>query len=166
MKAGLPGETDSEIQGTLAQALILQGKTKEAQSPAAACLKLSKDPASRAKALLVSAAIQRSLKNLPAASSMVEEAMLLQPEGQINAEARILSGDLLSSKQDYAGAAKAYMTVAVLCDDPSLTPRALARAVDAYRRAGNPVESQKALDELHKRFPNNSTVTTQQNNAQ
>ena len=166
VKAGLPGETDSEIQGTLAQALILQGKTKEAQIPAAACLKLSKDPASRAKALLVSAAIQRSLKNLPAASSMVEEAMLLQPEGQINAEARILSGDLLSSKQDYAGAAKAYMTVAVLCDDPSLTPRALARAVDAYRRAGNPVESQKALDELHKRFPNNSTVTTQQNNAQ
>ena len=161
VKAGLPGETDSEIQGTLAQALILQGKTKESQIPAAACLKLSKDPASRAKALLVSAAIQRSLKNLPAASSMVEEAMLLQPEGQINAEARILSGDLLASKQDFAGAAKAYMTVAVLCDDPSLTPKALGRAVDAYRRDGNPVESQKALDELHKRFPNNSTVTTQ-----
>jgi len=166
VKAGLPGETDSEIQGTLAQALILQGKTKDAQIPATACLKLSKDPASRAKALLVSAAIQRTLKNLPAASSMVEEAMLLQPEGQINAEARILSGDLLASKQDYAGAAKAYMTVAVLCDDPLLTPKALARAADAYRRAGNPLESQKALDELHKRFPNNSTVTTQQYNAQ
>jgi TolA-binding protein len=166
VKAGLPGETDADIQGTLAQALILQGKTKEAQIPAAACLKLAKDPASRAKALLVSAAIQRSMKNLPAASSMVEEAMLLQPEGQINAEARILSGDLLASKQDFAGAAKAYMTVAVLCDDASLTPKALARAADAYRRAANPLESQKALDELHKRFPNNSTVTTQQKDAQ
>ncbi len=153
IKSGLPGNTDSEIQGALAQSLIMQGKLKEAQTPAAACLKMAKDPASRAKALLMSAAIERSLKDFAAASSMVEEAMLLQPEGPINAEARILSGDLLAAKQDYSGAAKAYITVAVLYDDASLAPKALARAADAYGKAGNQLESQKALDELHRRFP-------------
>jgi len=154
VKVGLPGNTDSEIQGTLAQSLILQNKLKEAQIPAAACLKLAKDPAARARALLMSAAIQHSLKDLNSASSMVEEVMLLQPEGPINAEARILSGDLLVAKQDYSGAAKAYITVAVLYDDDALAPKALARATDAYRRAGNETEAQKTLDELHKRFPN------------
>lgn len=154
VKAGLPGNTDSEIQGTLAQSLILQNKLKEAQIPAAACLKLAKDPAARAKALLMSAAIQHSLKDLNSASSMVEEVMLLQPEGPINAEARILSGDLQAAKQDYSGAAKAYITVAVLYDDSVLAPKALVRAADAYRRAGNETEAQKTLDELHKRFPN------------
>jgi TolA-binding protein len=142
----------------LAKALILEGKAKEAQAPAAASLKLAKDPASRAKALLVSASVQHSLKNIPSSSSMVEEAMLLQPEGPINAEARLLSGDLLASKQDYAGAAKAYMTVAVLSDDASLAPKALARSADAYHRANNEEEARKALDELHKRFPNISAT--------
>lgn len=158
VKSGLPGETDAEIQRSLAEALILQGKLKEAQAPASACLKLAKDPAARAKALLVTADIQRSMKNLPAAASMVDEAMLLQPEGPINAEARILSGDLLSAKQDYAGAAKAYMTVAVLYDDSILTPKALNRASVAYHLAGNEEESRKTLDELHRRFP---TIATQ-----
>ena len=150
---GMPGALDPDIQGTLAAALIAQGKFRDAQIPAAASLKLSRDPASRAKALLVSADIQRTLKNIPQASSMVDEAMLLQPEGTINAEARILSGDLLSSKQDYTGAAKAYMTVAVLYDDPVLTPKALSRAADAYRKSGNEAETEKTLAELHKRFP-------------
>jgi len=158
VKVGLPGNTDSEIQSTLAQSLILQNKLKEAQIPMAASLKLAKDPAARAKALLMSAAIQYSLKDLSSASSMVEEVMLLQPEGPINAEARILSGDLLVAKQDYAGAAKAYITVAVLYDDNALAPKALARAADAYRRAGNGTEAQKTLDELHKRFPSFSNT--------
>lgn len=153
VKEGLPGAEDSEIQGALASALTAQGKFKEAQAPAAACLRLARDPASRARALLVAAAIQRSMKNLQQASSMTEEAMLLQPEGPLNAEARILSGDLLAARQDDAGAAKAYMTVGVLYEDPVLTPKALSRAVEAYRRAGNLTEARKALEELHKRFP-------------
>ena len=153
VKEGLPGAADPEIQGTLASALTRQGKFREAQVPAAACLKLAHDPASRARALLVTADIQRSMKNLQEASSMADEAMLLQPEGSINAEARILSGDLLLARQDYTGAAKAYMTAGVLCEDPVLTPKALSRAANAYRQAGNLSEAQKALEELHKRFP-------------
>ena len=150
-KEGQPGSNDSEIQGMLASALIGQGKFKEAQSPAASCLKLARDPSSRAKALLVSADIQRSLKNFPAASSQIEEAMLLQPEGPVNAEARLLSGDILSTKQDFMGAAKAYLTVAYLNDDQALAQRAFEKASEAYRHAGNIAEEQKIREELRKR---------------
>ena len=153
VRDGLPGSSDPEIQKTLATALISEGKFRDAQAPAAACLKLSNDPASRAQALLLGASIQRSMKNLPQASSMIDEAMLLQPEGPINAEARILAGDLFIARQDFANAAKAYVTVAVLSDDPSLAPKALAKAVDAYRRAGDLTEAEKSLEELKKRFP-------------
>jgi tetratricopeptide (TPR) repeat protein len=149
--AGLPGATDPELQGMLASALTAQGKFKDAQAPAAACLKLSGDPASRARALLVCAEIQRSLGNFPSAAAQAEEAMLLQPEGPVNAEARLLSGDILDSKRDFAGAAKAYLTVAYLNDDDAVAAKALGKAAEAYRRAGNPAEEQKAREELRKR---------------
>ena len=154
VKEGLPGAADDEIQRTLASALVAQGKFREAQTPAAICLKLAHDPATRAQALLLGASIQRSMKNYPQASSMTDEAMLLQPEGPINAEARILSGDLLAARQDYANAAKAYITVAVLSDDPTLAPKALTKAIGAYRHAGNSTEAEKTLQELKQRFPN------------
>jgi TolA-binding protein len=94
------------------------------------------------------------MNNLPQAASMAEEAMLLQPEGSINAEARILSGDILMERKEYNSAAKAFMTAALLHDDPTLTPKALAKAAIAYQKAANPFEAQKALEELRKRFPN------------
>ena len=154
VKEGLPGASDTEVQVALASAFVAEGKFREAQSPAGVCLKLARDPASRAQALLVSADIQRSLNNLPQAFSMTEEAMLLQPEGAINAQARILSGELLMARHDYASAAKAFITVGVLYEDPVLTPKALTKAVVAFRRAGNLIEAQKTLDELRRRYPN------------
>jgi len=154
VKEGMPGAADPEIQSMLTSSLIAQGKFHDAQPSAAACLKLAHDPAARACALLSSATIQRALKNLQDASSMTDEAMILQPEGPINSEARILSGDILFSRQDYPAAAKAYMTVAVLTEDPVMTPKALTKAIDAYRRAGDHSDEEKTIDELKKRFPN------------
>ena len=159
-KEGLPGSTDPEIQGMLASSLTGQGKFKEAQAPAAACLRLARDPAARAKALLSSADIQRSLKNFPTASSQIEEAMLLQPEGPLNAEARLLSGDILAAKQDFTGAAKAYLTVAYLNDDETLAEKALVKAAEAYRQAGNPAEEQKTREELRKRQSHDAVSTS------
>ncbi len=46
------------------------------------------------------------------------------------------------------------MTVAVLYDDSAVTPRALQRAADSYRKANNEHEAEKALQELQQRFPN------------
>lgn len=151
VKEGLPGASDPDIQGMLAASLTAQGKYREAQAPAAFCLKMARDPVSRAKALLVAAEIQRSIRNLQEATAMAEESMLLQPEGPVNAEARLLSGDILATKQDYNAAAKAYMTVAVLNDDDVLARKALTKASEAYRKAGNTAEAQKTLEELRNR---------------
>ena len=151
VKEGVPGASDPEIQGMLATALTAQGKYREAQAPAAACLKLARDPTTRAKALLVAADIKRAMKNLQEATSMTEEAMLLQPEGPVNGEARMLSGDILEALQDHSAAAKAYSTVALLNGDDSLAGKALAKAAEAYRKAGNMAEAQKTLEELRQR---------------
>lgn len=152
-KEGMPGASDGELQAMLAAALTAQGKYREAQQPAAACLKLARDPSSRARALLAGADIQRALKNFKEASSMTDEAMLLQPEGPVNAEARLLQGDIQAARQDQLSAAKTYMTVALLNGDEEIVRKALTRAAEAYRKAGDTEEARRTLEELHKRFP-------------
>ena len=154
VKAGMPGASDADIQSMLASALIAEGKFRDAEASASAWIHLAHDPAARARALLACATIQRALKNFQDAASMTDEAMILQPEGPINSDARILSGDILCSRQDYPAAAKAYMTVAVLTEDPVITPKALTKAIEAYRKSGNLSDAEKTIDELKKRFPN------------
>ena len=56
-------------------------------------------------------------------------------------------------EQDYESAARAFMAVSILLDDPKLTPKALRRAADAYRRAFKDAEADKAMKELLERFP-------------
>ena len=55
------------------------------------------------------------------------------PKADLNAEGRLLSAEISFARGDYDGAARAFMTVAVLYDDSSITPRALQRAANAYR---------------------------------
>ena len=40
-----------------------------------------------------------------------------------------------------------------LTDDPEITPRALKKAAEAYRRSGKAAEADKALKEAAERFP-------------
>jgi TolA-binding protein len=87
------------------------------------------------------------------AARLAEDAQVLQPEGRINAEARILAGRIHAARGDHAEAARAFMTVAVLYDDETLSPEALRRAVAAYRRSQNSLEAEKALEELRRRYP-------------
>lgn len=137
----------------LAECQIRLGKFREARGPADKFLESARDPASRSRALLTSARIYLGLKQFPEATSAVDEALLLQPEGSLNAEGRLLQGDVLFAQSKYDEAARAYMTVSVLLDDPSVTPRALQKAAEAYLRANNRFESEKALAELRQRYP-------------
>jgi TolA-binding protein len=85
---------------------------------------------------------------------IAEEIMTLQPEGQVNAEARLLAGDVQMERGKFDDAGKAFMGVALLYDDPAITPRALQKAAAAYERAGKTDEAGKATRELHERYPN------------
>ena len=152
VKDGNPAKP--EIWLGLARAKMKLGKYSEAQQSVEKFLAGARDPSARAQGLLVKAEVLRQMKSYEDASKLVDDALLLQPEGRLNAEARLLSAEIQFSKGDYDTASRTFMTVAVLYDDPGITPRALKRAADAYRKIGNALEADKAEKELQERFPN------------
>ena len=80
--------------------------------------------------------------------------MVLQPEGQVNAQARLLAGDVEFERGKFDEAGRAFMSVALLYDDPAVTPRALKKAAASYQRAGKADEADKAARQLKEKYPN------------
>ena len=117
-------------------------------------LEQATDPGDRAQGFLVLSNAQLGAKDLDAATKSAEEALSLQPEGRLNAEARMLIGDIESARGNYENAARSYMSVALLYEDPEVTPRALEHAYEAFQKAGNEPQATKTLSELKTRFPN------------
>ena len=52
-----------------------------------------------------------------------------------------------------SGAGKTFMGVALLYDDPAITPRALQKAVEAYEKAGKKLEADHAAEQLRTKYP-------------
>jgi TolA-binding protein len=144
---------DPDVLIELAEAEIQLGKTREAAPLVAQYLEAAREPANRARGLQASAAVSLGKKDFDGAAKLCDESLLLQPEGRLNAEGRLLSGEISFARGDYDDAARAFMTVALLYDDSSVTPRALRRAADAYRKANNEHEAEKTIQELQQRFP-------------
>ena len=137
----------------LGEAEIRLGKFQQARAPVDKFLETARDAGTRARGLMASAQIYLGLKNPTLAIPVIEEALLLQPEGRLNAEARLLQGDIFLAQGNADAAARAYMTVAVLLEDPVITPTALQKAADAYQRANNRFEAEKALALLREKYP-------------
>jgi len=144
---------DNGILLTLAEARIKLKQYDAAQEIIDRQIKQARDPVSRARGLMAYGRALQGQRKYDQAVDVVEEAMLLQPEGEYNAEARMLNGEILLSSGQPEKAARLFMTVAVLHNDPELTPKALAEAHLAFQKAGNVLESRKALRELIERFP-------------
>ncbi len=129
-------------------------KYKEAVASMQTYLKSVKLPALRATGLLTLAKSQLALKDFDAAQKSVDEALTLQPEGEINGEGRISAGDIQAARGNFAEAAKLYETVyATGIDHAEITPRSLTKAIDAYRKAGNDERVKKLLNILQSRYP-------------
>ncbi|MCX6972015.1 MAG: tetratricopeptide repeat protein [Verrucomicrobia bacterium] len=137
----------------LGESEIRLGKFQEARGPIDKFLETARDSATRARGLMASAQIHLGMKDPAQAAPVVEEVLLLQPEGRLNAEARILQGDIQLAQGNADAAARSYMTVAVLLDDPAITPRALQKAANAYQRSNNRFEAEKALAQLREKYP-------------
>ncbi|MFL6590115.1 MAG: tetratricopeptide repeat protein [Chthoniobacterales bacterium] len=116
-------------------------------------LQIATDPAAKAKTLLALGAAKISSHKPDEAQKIAEEIMSLQPEGRVNAEARLLAGDVQIERQNFDEAGKAFMGVALLYDDPAITPRALQKAAFAYERAGKKEEADQVAKQLHDRYP-------------
>jgi len=116
-------------------------------------LKSVKLPVPRATGLLSLAKSQIGLGAFDDAQKSVDEALTLQPEGEINGRARIVAGDVQMARKQFDEAAKVYESVAVILDDAEITPEALEKAVDAWRKAGRTEEAEKTLNKLKSRYP-------------
>jgi TolA-binding protein len=138
----------------LGDAATKQKNLPEAEDAFAKYLQIAKDPGGKAKVLLALGAIKISLHKPDDAQKIAQEIMALQPEGRVNAEARLLAGDVQLERRNFDDAGKAFKGVALLYDDPAITPRALDKAAAAYQRAGNTAESDQLSRELHERYPN------------
>lgn len=151
VKDGKTADPDALIE--LAEAQIQVNKASEATPHVTEFLKTAREPYTRARGLLAQARIALAARQFDVATKINEDAMLLQPEGPLNAESRMVSASILAAQGKYEDAAKGYLTIAVLYNDPAITPRALEKAAEAYREAGNTFEAAKAQKELQDRFP-------------
>ncbi len=116
-------------------------------------LQVATDPAAKAKTLLALGATKIAAHKPDDAQRIAEEIMSLQPEGRVNAEARLLAGDVQLERQHFDEAGKAFMGVALLYDDPAITPRALQKAALAYEKAGKKEEADRVAKQLREKYP-------------
>ncbi|MGA8477952.1 MAG: tetratricopeptide repeat protein [Chthoniobacterales bacterium] len=123
-------------------------------SAAQTYLEQATDPTDRARGFIALSSAQLGAKQFDDATKAAEQALNLQPEGRLNAEARMCVGEIEFARGNYENAAKSYLSVAVLYEDPEVTPRALEKAYHAFQQAGNQDQATKTLSELKTRFPN------------
>ena len=131
-------------------------KFTEAEGAYQHYLQVSTDPAAKAKTLLALGATKIAAHKPDEAQKIADEIMQLQPEGRVNAEARLLTGDIQLERGHFEEAAKAFSGVALLYDDPAITPRALQKAAAAYAQAGRPAEAERLNKMLREKYPSSS----------
>jgi TolA-binding protein len=149
-----PGSVKPDFLFYLGDAATKLKNSAEAEDAFAKYLQTSKDPAGKAKVLLALGAVKISAHKPDEAQKIAEEIMTLQPEGRVNAEARLLAGEVQLERGNFDDAGKAFKGVALLYDDPAITPRALDKAALAYRQAGKSEEADRLSRELRERYPN------------
>ena len=144
----------------LGRSELRQGKHANALDAFHAYLGSAKEPVPHATGLLAQGEAQLGLGQFDNAQKSVNEALLLQPEGRLNAEGRTLSGQIAMARNDYENAAKIFLSVAVVYDDPVVTPQALEQAREAYVKAGNEKEAAKVMNDLQTRYPEYQVKST------
>lgn len=150
--------TSPQALSLLAESELALGKFKGAKEYALKFLETPTDSLSQAKAQLIRSKASLALKQYAEARDAAQQTMQLQPEGALNAEARMVMGDVSYAEGDYESAARAFMTVGLLTEDPILTPNALKRANEAYRKAGKDADADKAIKEIRDRFPDSAAM--------
>lgn len=94
-----------------------------------------------------------AIKNYVHAQELAEDVMRLQPEGKNNAHARFQLAEVLNEQKKYDEAAKYYLSVAVLYEDPEMTPRSLSKAIEAFGIVGQTNEVERLSNELKTKYP-------------
>jgi len=112
-----------------------------------------KDPAAKAEGLRDLGRAQLESGKLDDAQASADKACSLQPEGLANAQGRMLSGDIQIARGSYDEAAKIFQSIAVLIDDPQVTPAALEKAYNCLNHEGKTADAAKVLNQLQTKYP-------------
>ena len=126
---------------------------KDAAATLQTYLKSVKLPVPKVVGLLALSDAQIGMSALDDAQRSVDEGLTLQPEGEYNGRLRIKAGDILMKRGKLEEAAKVYESVGVMLDDPEITPRALEKAMEAWKAAGRDDEAGKTLNKIKSRYP-------------
>jgi TolA-binding protein len=103
--------------------------------------------------LLAMGRAELGAKNTDAAKKLGDEALLQEPEGPRSASARMLLGETAFAAQNYPEAARMFATLAVLFDDPKITPQAIYRAADSFEHAGDAKSAVDWRQKLSDKYP-------------
>jgi len=103
--------------------------------------------------LLALGRAQLGAGNTDAAKTLGQQALLQEPEGPNSAAARMLLAETAFAARSYPEAARMFATLAVLFDDPKITPQAMARAADAFDRVGDGKSSADWRQKLQAKYP-------------
>lgn len=137
----------------LGEARINLQKWDEARDAIQHYLRKVENPLPKARGTLALGRAELGARHFEAAQEAANMTQALQPEGKLNALGRVLSGDIAAAQGRNEEAAKLYMSVAVIFDDPVITPQSLEKAYLAYQRMGDEKQAAKTLNTLKSRFP-------------
>ena len=147
------GETTPDDSLNLGRAQLGGKKYAEAAKSLHSYLDGRTEPVPRAAGLLELGRAQLGLAQFDEAQKSSDEACSLQPEGRLYAEGRMLAGDIAAARGKFDDAAKIFQSIAVIVDDPQITPQALDKAYASLIKAGGEAEAAKILNELQTKFP-------------
>lgn len=150
-----PRQTPKAYWKMLGRSRVEAGKYKEALVAIKHYLDVVEQPFWKAEALLDQAVAYLGLEDLAQAKQSAEEGLKLRPKGKVNAELRMILGDIAYNNKDYPVAAAYYVVVVQLfIDDKKLRPEALYKSYQALDKKGDVKEAKHYLDTLNKEFPN------------
>ncbi len=149
-----PDKTTASVWKLLAECRARLKKYTEAVAACDHYLAQTERPSDRAAGYLARGHAQLCLRDFDAARESARESLRSQKEGRTNAEARILLGDISAADGKLDEAAKEYLVVSQIFMDPEVTPKALTKAINAYRSLGNQARAAELTLELSRSYPN------------
>lgn len=138
------------------KALMGLGKSEEARQAFERVVGISFNSQAMAEAWLKLGQLTLAASDAVKAKRCFEEAAMLASSDSllpIRVQAYAGIGRALKAQGDPAGAARHFLSVAVLFDDPELVPECLYEALRSFEAAGRKDDAEKARKELHERYP-------------
>ncbi|MFK7911283.1 MAG: tetratricopeptide repeat protein [Akkermansiaceae bacterium] len=148
-----PRQTPMAFWKMLGKSRVETGKYKEALIAVGHYLDVVEQPFWKAESLLDQAVAHLGLESLDQAKQSAEAGLALRPKGKINAELRLILGDIAYNAKDFAAAAAHYVVVVQFAGDKELKPAALFKAYKALEKKGDAKEGNKYLQQLNEEFP-------------